>query len=621
MLIDCAELNAKPGASNAGMSLTRVDSGPEKAQVALASWNLAGVSTKDIQSIFAHVIDCDVVAVQEFPKKVAGWKTITGERFHGITHQNYSMYRGVGVLYRGDRFRLLQKTSAARGVWVKLQHIQTQQQMCVGSVHLPNNEAKEEVARLLDEFLRVKPKGVQLAVVLGNFNVQFSWREENQKVVPGVVSAKWVALRQGMVQAGLQQVMPSLQQMNTATFHSRKGAVASTQIDEAFVTGPGGPRLHIQVNSRHEIGTDHDRVEMVVGLAGKGRPEKEGAKVGRAAEAWKKCRSELRKEKETWRESRLEKASSDWGVYKAIAKPRKQWGEVYMAHAEADNVVEQIKEHFEGVFHSEQDEKEMSMMEGLLDSLGGQGQERVFTLDEVASAIAKGKRGKAVGPDGVPTELLQALAKDPGTLKAMTTFFNGILSSDQIPRWGRSVTSLLPKVLPPPPPRPRLKDLRPIALASHVSKCFARLILARIESVLQVRGSQQFAAKGRQPAEFLWTSLQVMNLVKEWKKDAYMLKLDIRKAFDTVSRFRLAQKIVQWADGSFPSEIRCLLRMLMSREVVLSLPWGDHAINANTGVKQGATESALLFAKLLDDILGSISQEHVGPVLEEIPVD
>ena len=132
-----------------------------------------------------------------------------------------------------------------------------------------------------------------------------------------------------------------------------------------------------------------------------------------------------------------------------------------------------------------------------------------------------------------------------------------------------------------------------------MSKCFARLILARIESVLQVRGSQQFAAKGRQPAEFLWTSLQVMNLVKEWKKGAHMLKLDIRKAFDTVSRFRLAQKIVQWADGSFPSEIRCLLRMLMSREVVLSLPWGDHAIDANTGVKQGATESPLLFAKLL----------------------
>ena len=109
--------------------------------------------------------------------------------------------------------------------------------------------------------------------------------------------------------------------------------------------------------------------------------------------------------------------------------------------------------------------------------------------------------------------------------------------------------------------------------------------------------------------------------MKEWKHDAYVLKLDIRKAFDTVSRFRLAQKVVQWADGSFPLEVRCLLRMLMSREVVLSLPWGDHAIDANVGVKQGATESPLLFAKLLDDVLSDIQQDHIGPVREEIPVD
>ena len=68
--------------------------------------------------------------------------------------------------------------------------------------------------------------------------------------------------------------------MNTATFHSRKGTVASTQIDGAFVTGPGGARLHIQVNSRREIGIDHDRVEMVVGLAGKGGPRGKRGNAG-----------------------------------------------------------------------------------------------------------------------------------------------------------------------------------------------------------------------------------------------------------------------------------------------------------------------------------------------------
>ena len=206
----------------------------------------------------------------------------------------------------------------------------------------------------------------------------------------------------------------------------------------------------------------------------------------------------------------------------------------------------------------------------------------------------------------------------PARSRLSCDFFIGILSSGDTPTdWDKSITTLLPKVVPPKCP----KDLRPIALASHVSKAFARLLLARLDDVLMVRGDKQFAARGRQPAEFFWTAIQVIHLAKEWKKDAYMLKLDIRKAFDTVSRFRLAQKVIQWADGRYPFEIRCLLRMLMSREVVLSLPWGEHAIDANVGVKQGATESPLLFARLLDDILSEIRQESMGPVLEEIPVD
>ena len=289
-----------------------------------------------------------------------------------------------------------------------------------------------------------------------------------------------------------------------------------------------------------------------------------------------------------------------------------------MASSAEQDPVGQIQEHFESVFHSQQAEQEMQKLEGLICSLEGEKAGAGFSMEEVARAIGKGKRGKAVGPDGIPTELLQSLAEDPTSLAAIVDFFNGILHTGDIPKdWDESVTTLLPKVIPPRCP----KDLRPIALASHVSKAFARLILARLEGVLEIKGDKQFAARGRQPAEFLWSALQVVHLAKEWKKDAYLLKLDIRKAFDTVSRFRLAEKVIQWADGRFPLEVKCLLRMLMSKEVVLSLPWGDHAIDANVGVKQGATESPLLFAKLLDYILSDIQQQSVGAVLEEIPVD
>ena len=272
----------------------------------------------------------------------------------------------------------------------------------------------------------------------------------------------------------------------------------------------GGPR--VQPDQQHTITQDSLKAlarthTKPLSLGNKFTPSaavatlKDMAKAGRTAEAWKKYRSELRREKEAWREGRIERACADWGLYKTITKPKKQWGELYMATVEAEDPVKQITDHFEQVFHSAQDEQEMEKLEGLIDALGGERQGHWFTQDEVARAIAKGKRGKAVGPrntHGAPSSTLQ----DPTTLEAITSFFNEVLASGRVPEhWNRSVTSLLPKVILPTCP----KDLRPIALASHVSKAFARLILARLQTVLQVKGCKQFAAKGRQPAAFLWT--------------------------------------------------------------------------------------------------------------------
>ena len=50
-------------------------------------------------------------------------------------------------------------------------------------------------------------------MVLGDFNVQFTSRESSHEVVPGVVTAKWAALRQGMMEVGPQQAVPSVEQM------------------------------------------------------------------------------------------------------------------------------------------------------------------------------------------------------------------------------------------------------------------------------------------------------------------------------------------------------------------------------------------------------------------------
>ena len=90
-----------------------------------------------------------------------------------------------------------------------------------------------------------------------------------------------------------------------------------------------------------------------------------------------------------------------------------------MASAEAEDPVGQIHEHFDSVFHDKDAEQEMKQMEELVRTLGDGDVFAGFSPEEVARAIGKGKRGKSVGPDGVPMELLQALAQDPSSLQAI----------------------------------------------------------------------------------------------------------------------------------------------------------------------------------------------------------
>ena len=230
----------------------------------------------------------------------------------------------------------------------------------------------------------------------------------------------------------------------------------------------------------------------------------------------------------------------------------------------------------------------------------------------------KGKNGKATGPDLIPNEVLKTLVADDISLSAFCDFYNGILKSGSIPpRWDQAVATLIPKLTPPA----EAKNLRPITLSSHVAKTFARLLLGRMGDCLQPRGPKQFACQGRQPADMAWLTTHIVHLSREWRADCYLLKLDIARAFDSVKRVKLAERILHWTGDTYPFETQCIVRMLASTEVMLSLPWRDVLLHANSGVKQGATESPALFSRLIDEILRVIQLQREGEIVEGMGCD
>ena len=188
----------------------------------------------------------------------AGWHLLKGERFSGLVCQNYFMYRAVGVLYDAKKFHLQARKSSERGIWVRLQHIETSKSVWIGSLRLPNNETREGCRRLVSQFMGELPSSTT-GIVLGDYNTHFRWATVEGVCIPSIISSKWSDLRRSMAENGFKQQPPPPHQADTPTFHFRKRDVTNTQIDGVFTRGLEG-YMNICEGSRVEVGTGHDRV-------------------------------------------------------------------------------------------------------------------------------------------------------------------------------------------------------------------------------------------------------------------------------------------------------------------------------------------------------------------------
>ena len=112
-----------------------------------------------------------------------------------------------------------------------------------------------------------------------------------------------------------------------------------------------------------------------------------------------------------------------------------------------------------------------------------------FSLEELQlqQAVDKGKLGKALGPDGVPHELLVQVAYRESAGPQLLEWYNGILRTSILPYdWSSIVMVMLPKISQPV----LAKQLRPISLGSAVRKVFSRMLLNRSLPLIGEAGSK-----------------------------------------------------------------------------------------------------------------------------------
>lgn len=159
--------------------------------------------------------------------------------------------------------------------------------------------------------------------------------------------------------------------------------------------------------------------------------------------------------------------------------------------------------------------------------------QREVTAEEITKTVFGMPLSKSPGPDGYSAEFFRSSWSIVGSdvIDAVQEFFrNGKLLKES----NRTTIALIPKQ----PQACKLGEFKPISCCNLVYKIISRIISSRLKEVLGdcISLNQSAFMKGRSLGENVLLSSE---LIRRYGKSdcpkSSMLKVDIRKAFDTVS--------------------------------------------------------------------------------------
>ncbi|XP_073668552.1 uncharacterized protein [Paramisgurnus dabryanus] len=221
------------------------------------------------------------------------------------------------------------------------------------------------------------------------------------------------------------------------------------------------------------------------------------------------------------------------------------------------------------------------------------------TKQEIQRAIKQLKKGKAAGPDRIPSEALKA---DTTTSTEMLhKLFKKIWEEEQIPlEWKEGHLIKLPKK----GDLSSCSNYRGITLLSIPSKVFSRVLLNRMREAIdtQLRDQQAGFRKDRSCTDQIATLRIIVEQSLEWNSSLYINFIDYEKAFDSVDRdtlwkllrhYGVPQKLTDIIKASYEG-LSC--RIVHGQQTT-------EAFGVQTGVRQGCLLSPFLFLLAIDWIM------------------
>ncbi|WKX95020.1 hypothetical protein Q1695_011906 [Nippostrongylus brasiliensis] len=226
---------------------------------------------------------------------------------------------------------------------------------------------------------------------------------------------------------------------------------------------------------------------------------------------------------------------------------------------------------------------------------------------EVAYAIRRMMPGTAPGPDGISADLLRAGGSALCSL--LTKHFNHYLHLGRIPNvWKESRTVLIFKK----GQREDIGNYRPISLLSVVYKIFTRILLNRMERILDDNQPVEQAGfrKNFSCMDQIQTVAQLIERSREYHIPLVLVFVDYRKAFDSVEINVVLNALVH---AGVPSPyVQLLGECFSNTSTTIQLFDRKLTIPIEKGVRQGDTISPKLFTAALQDAMKNLDWDAKG---------
>lgn len=226
--------------------------------------------------------------------------------------------------------------------------------------------------------------------------------------------------------------------------------------------------------------------------------------------------------------------------------------------------------------------------------------------EEVDLAITQLNKGKTPGPDGFPAEFYISFHKELSGL--MSSVFNeGIEFNNMYQEFYEGTIKLLYKK----GDENEINNWRQVTLMNIEYKILAKVLMNRLETTLDkiINTEQTCAIKGRNMWDNLCTIRELVSKKELNNSGFYILAMDQKKAFDTISREYLWAVLKEY---NFPENYINMVKLLYAKSMVKISVNGNltEKIDIFRGVKQGCPLSAALYVLAINPLLTTLKKEE-----------